>query len=179
MAGYLVALDGVSAQALKLTAMAVIQGQIEDMSAKVCPQPPELSRAVRKRMREDRQRELAAAPKLAELPPPRAIPSANMAKLKAEFQEWKNGAPAGPLMKAAVEKYFGGHQPRTYDGRPFLCDAPSFAAAQQMAKTGVAPPGSLYVPRFGAFYSPKPEGPDHDRADQRPQPDGDDPVVDP
>lgn len=165
MAGYLVALDGVGAQALKLTAMAIIKGEIEEMSTKVCPTPPELSRAIRKRMREDRKLEIAttavsqAGPPL---PPPRQESVSGFATmLNQEFQAWNNGAAPGPLMLEAWRKYGPGPAPRRYDGREFLCEVPTAKAAEKMAKRGAVPVGSLYVARFAAFYSPTPARPDN------------------
>jgi hypothetical protein len=105
ISGYLLALDGVEIGALKWTAAAIIKGEIADMSVKACPTAPELAREVRKRMAAERQRQLAGTAAI-EAPPPRQKPSEHFKALNAEFQAWRNGAPAGPLMLAAFEKHF-------------------------------------------------------------------------
>jgi hypothetical protein len=170
MAGYLVALDGVSAQALKLTAMAIIQGEIEEMSTKVCPTPPELSRAVRKRMAEDRRKELASTTTTIEAQPVREARTGYCTLLNLEYQAWHNGSPPGPLMLQAWEKHFGSQRPQYHAGRKLLCGVPSLARAQEMAKSGAVPPGSLYVARYGAFYGPPPpERNDNDDGFSEPQ----------
>jgi hypothetical protein len=140
MAGYLVALDGVTAQALKTTAMAVIQGQLEDLSAKVCPLPPELSRAVRRQMLEDHRKAQLATPRLDYEP---------MAFVGIEMRQ----IAAKELMRA--------------QGRKRLCNVDSHPQALEVAKLGKVPPGSLYVGILGAFYSPTPED-DHDTRQQQP-----------
>lgn len=169
MAGYLVALDGVGFMALKRTSMAIIQGEIEDLSTKVCPTPPELSRAVRRRMREDRALELAStnATKL-EVPRPVAQHSISgyTTMLNLEFQAWNNGSAPGPLMLAVWDKHGSGPAPHRYDGRAYLAEAPTAKAAEKMAKRGTVPPGSLYVARFGAFYGPPQDIEEHRQGDR-------------
>lgn len=146
MAGYLVALDGVTAQALKTTAMAIIQGQLEDLSAKVCPLPPELSRAVRKRMAEDRKRELASSAAIGYTPTP--------------FM--------GIEMRRAAAK-----TKMAQEGRQLLMECSSHAHATEIARRSKVPAGAVYSGILGAFYSPpnyQPATEDYDHADGQPEP---------
>lgn len=129
MAGYLVALEGVSAQALKATAMAIIQGEIDEISTKVCPLPPELSRAVRKRMLEDHRKAQLETPRI----------------------DYTPQAFVGIEMRIEAAKQLMWAQ-----GRTRLCFVDSAAHAQELAKHGDVPPGSLYVGILGAFYGPVP-----------------------
>lgn len=124
MHGYLVALDGVSIEALKQTALAIIQGEIEDLSVKVCPTPPELSRAVRKRMAEDRGRALSGSTAFT----PRPFISIKMHR---------------DAVKRRMED----------EGRVKLLEVDSHMAAIAAAKHGEVPPGAVYSAVLGAFYS--------------------------
>lgn len=144
MAGYLVALDGVGAQALKTTAMAIIQGELEDMSAKVAPTPPELSRAVRKRMAEDRKRELASSAAIDYTPTP---------FMGIEMRR-----------HAAKAKMFD-------EGRQLLMECDSHAHATEIARRRKVPPHSVYSGILGAFYSPpyyQPPTEDYDHGNRQP-----------
>lgn len=165
--GYKIALEGCTHQGLGVAVLRYIQGRIDGQSTSFAPSPPELARTVRDIDKGIRDLERQTAPKAAEMPPPpREKPTGYVTALNAEFQAWNNGGAPGPLMLAAFAKHSGGERPQHYDGRKFLCEAPNYARAQEMAKTGIVPTGSLYVARFGAFYSPKPEEPHAGRTGQ-------------
>jgi hypothetical protein len=124
MAGYLVALEGVTADALKRTAMAIIKGEIADLSARACPTAPELSREVRKRMAAERRLELAGA--------------------TARYEPY-------PFTALAI-RMDATRRRMEAEGRTFLFGVNGHAEARARAKE--CPAGSLYVGLLGAFYGP-------------------------
>lgn len=142
LAGYELALQGVDYRALGETIGAIIRGEVEGMSTKFCPTPPELSKAVRDQMRRDR---LANdVPKLGYQPKP--------------FQSIQ--------MRMDAER-----ERMAREGRKFLCSVASHGAAVEMAKRGKVPPGSVYSGLLGEFYSPihyQPEGTDDVRLSPSP-----------
>jgi hypothetical protein len=127
---YHIALDGCSYEALKLTTVRAIRGEVEGLSQTFGPTPPELAKAIR-----DTDRSLS---KLAEL---KALPDYRIGE-RLNYVEMQTKA----LAKMAAE------------GRPHLRDVPRAKDMHRFGKG--LPVGSLYVACLGAFYGPatiKPE----------------------
>lgn len=142
--GYKIALTGCTVHGLTEAVYLYIRGEIEGQSVSFAPTAPELSRAVRAIDR--KAASLNSGPAIAYTPTP--FLSVQM-RMDAE------------RVRLAKE------------GRQYLCSPPSHVAAQQMAKRGEIPLGSVYSGLLGAFYSPpnyQPEG----TYDERYQPEPDD-----
>lgn len=138
---YKLALQGCTSAGLAQTVLQYIQGDVDGMATSFAPTPPELSRAVRSI---DRQLEAVNRPPALEYTP--------LPFLTVE-------------MRRDAER-----QRMAAEGRKLICSADSHGAAQEMAKRGKVPPGSVYSGLLGEFYSPinyQPEG----TADEQRHPD--------
>lgn len=143
--GYKVALHGCTMAGLTEAIYRFIRGDIEGQSTAFAPSPPELSRAVRAI---DRQLEAINRPPAIEYTP--------LPFLTVE-------------MRRDAER-----QRMAAEGRILICSADSHSAAQQMAKLGKVPPGSVYSGLLGEFYSPinyQPEGTDNEQRHSPDEPD--------
>lgn len=141
--GYKIALNGCTVHGLTEAVYLYIRGEIEGQSVSYAPTPPELSRAVRAI---DRKAASVHGPAIAYTPQPFIT------------VEMRMDAERVRLAK---------------EGRKYLCSPPSHVAAQEMAKRGEIPPGSVYSGLLGSFYSPtnyQPEGKADDRSDSIRQP---------
>lgn len=142
--GYKIALNGCTVHGLTEAVYLYIRGEIEGQSVSYAPTPPELSRAVR-----------AIDRKAASLSSGPAIDYT-------------------PLPFLTVQMRIDAERVRlAKEGRKYLCSPSSHVAAQEMAKRGEIPPGSVYSGLLGSFYSPinyQPEGNSDERRYQ-PEPD--------
>jgi hypothetical protein len=117
--GYKIALHGCSNQALGVTVLRYMRGEIADMAMSYAPTPPELAKAVREVDAHIRKLRLLDAE--------RAVPrieyreregqTGYAAALNEEFQAWHRGARAGPLMLKAWAKHYPNKGPY-YDDQP-------------------------------------------------------------
>lgn len=122
---YHIALDGCSYEALKLTTVRAIRGEVEGLSQTFGPTPPELAKAIR-----DTDRSLSKLAELKALPDYRARNVMSLAEMQAAART-----------KMAME------------GRAHLRDVPRAQDMHRLGKG--LPVGSLYVACLGAFYGPQ------------------------
>ena len=126
--GYQIALAGVDLAALIEVVGQVIRGEVDGLSLKYCPTPPELSAAIRGRMK-DTRRQIA--------------------------RETERKVTYEPTPFISVQMMIDAAKLRMADqGRVKIAEAESLDLAREMAKRGEVPPGSVYSALLGAFYSP-------------------------
>ena len=128
--GYLIAMQGATAHALKVTIQRVIRGEIDGISRRYCPTAPELSAAIRDEMADvakkiDLERNRFAI----EDNRPRAVERLNIL-------DRVNG------IKARLKS----------EGRALLVRFDSFDAFNQYARRNILPKGFFYLPATAELY---------------------------
>lgn len=131
--GYIIAIQGVTAHALKHTINRIIRGEIDGISRKYCPLAPELAHAIREEMSSvTKQVQLAQNRNMIEDNRPQAVKNPNvLEKVKAERDRMKT------------------------EGRALLMKFESFDAFSQYARRNILPANHFYLtPTAELFGAP-------------------------
>lgn len=128
--GYLIAMQGATAHALKVTIQRVIRGEIDGISRRYCPTAPELSAAIRDEMAD-------VAKKI------------NLEKNRVAIEDNRPKAVKQPNI---LERVNAQRARMTSEGRALLIRFDSFDAFIQYSRRNTLPKGVFYMPATAELY---------------------------
>lgn len=128
--GYLIALEGASHYALTTAVNKLIRGEVDGVSRKFCPTPPELSAVIRDEMAFVRKQN----------------------DLARERMQLEDKRPVAAQVKTLFDRVAEAKQKMVDEGRSLLFEVSSHA--DMLARRRSMPQGSVYVSILGAAYGP-------------------------
>ena len=128
--GYLIAMQGATAYALKTTIRRITRGEIDGISRRYCPMAPELSAAIREEMAD-------------------VVKKIDLEKNRSVIEDNRPNAVKRPNI---LEKVNAQRARMTSEGRALLIRFDSFDAFIQYSRRNVLPKGFFYIPATAELY---------------------------